>query len=361
MLKIFSCLVFLLTLFSTIEAKKGDVYPAEWKKLPALAKDYEVVQLTTNKAIDSKLYLKVNPYIESLNSIVFMSTRDKKENLYLISLDTGKITQLTESKNMDGGHANVSAATEMAFFREGSNIKSVSLTPPYVESLIYTLEKPYRFSGEIGVSSDGQTLALSLYDKDKNISWVAVLDVPTGKLQKIHEDTGRIDHVSINPVYANNLLYHVNLEQRVVVVDIKNKKATPIGENAVHSFWFPDGISAAYVWRGKGIPEQIVAYDTVNKTYTKYLVPANSNHFDINASQTVLQGDGGPKSRYIYYYPINPDNNTLGSQKMFEHGSSSSDELWHPHAAFLNDTDLLFSSDRAGNGDVYLLRKKQSN
>ena len=43
---------------------------------------------------------------------------------------------------------------------------------------------------------------------------------------------------------------------------------------------------------------------------------------------------------------------------MFKHRSTSVTESVHPHAAFINDTDLIFNSDAAGNGDVYLLREK---
>jgi hypothetical protein len=42
--------------------------------------------------------------------------------------------------------------------------------------------------------------------------------------------------------------------------------------------------------------------------------------------------------------------------KMCKHRSSSTTKSLHPHAAFINDTDLIFNSEADGN--VYLLRQK---
>jgi hypothetical protein len=71
----------------------------------------------------------------------------------------------------------------------------------------------------------------------------------------------------------------------------------------------------------------------------------------------MFQSDGSPSKPDITYFTINQDS-TLTAKKMFTHGSSSSDETWHPHAAFINSTDLVFNSDRDGNGNIYLLRRK---
>jgi hypothetical protein len=43
---------------------------------------------------------------------------------------------------------------------------------------------------------------------------------------------------------------------------------------------------------------------------------------------------------------------------MFKHDSSSKEEVVHPHAAFINNHDLIFNSDADDSGDVYLLRRK---
>jgi hypothetical protein len=79
----------------------------------------------------------------------------------------------------------------------------------------------------------------------------------------------------------------------------------------------------------------------------------------MNPAQTIIQGDGHKDSTpYIYYYYIKPGTNKVDTVKMFKHRSTSNTESVHPHAAFINDTDLIFNSDADGNGNVYLLRKK---
>lgn len=360
----------MLLFSSESHAEKGKMMPSEWKMLAAMVPDYEVMQLTTSKATDCKLYLNVNPYVANLNAIVFMSTRNGYENLYLLSLKNGTIIQLTDSKAMDGGHANVSAATNTAFFKEDNTIKSVSLIPPYNESVIYSVDTDYDIVGTIAVSSNGQLLGISVYNSDKNVSVLALIDVNNKTLQKVLKDQGKITHVAFNPEYSNKFLYYIDLNDKdddgyMVVVDTNGDNKTilnKLGKHVTHSFWFPDGVTAAYVLKEvKSIDsphEEIVSYNTATDKYVYYILPNYGNHFAINPSQTIFQGDGGPSDRYIYYFAINPINNKLTATKMFWHNSSSSSQLWHPHAIFINDTDLIFNSDADGNGNVYLLRKK---
>lgn len=358
---------FLLTLFlalsSLVYAGKGKTYPSEWKILPALIQDFEVVKLTSNKATDSKLYLNVNPYIPKKNSILFMSERDGYDNLYLLSLKDGKIVQITASKKMDGGHVGVSAVREKAFFREDDVVKSVDLNPPYAEENVYEVkEDNFRISGQISVSPDGYGLTFALYDEDKKISQVVTVDVNEHSAKKVRKEKGRVDHVIFNPIHGDKLLYHVYEKNTVGVVDLNTAQTTVISANvhAVHSFWFSDGITAAYVLKDLDGPvsEQIVGYNTSTKQYIKYDLPYYGNHFAMNPAGTILQGDGNPSDPYITYFYIDHNTQKLNPVKMFKHNSSSTNEDWHPHGVFINDTDLLFNSDAAGNGDVYLLRKK---
>jgi Tol biopolymer transport system component len=355
------CYTFILSANTSLIADKGDTLPAEWKTLPALVDGYEVIQLTTAKSMDSKMYLNVNNYVKSVNSVVILSDRNKYQNLYLLSLNNGTLTQLTASKTMDGNHSNVCDATATAFYRENRTIKSVDLTPPYQEKTIYTVPTKYSISGNMFPSADGSKLAVALYEGDKNKSTLAIIDINNPSLKSIQGKTGKIDHVIINRD-GNKLLYHIYKENRIGVVDIDRDDEHFInkpGEHGVHPFWFYDSIRAAYVQRSddNNKYQQIVAYDTEKDSYTKYSMPTYSNHCAINPSSTIVQGDGNANNPYIYYYAISPKSNTLNAVKMFKHNSSFSDELWHPHASFINDTDLIFNSDAGGNSNIYLLRK----
>jgi len=342
----------------------GKHYDAEWKIRPALDSDYEVVQLTTSKALDNKMYLNVDPYVPALNSVVFMSDRhkdrDDAENLYLMSLDDGKFVQLTDSDDIDGAHANVSPKTEEVFFREGRTFKRVSLHAPYKETKIRTVDEKYDPKGILSLTSDGKTFAVSLYDEDEDRSSLVVVDVKSGDMETVKKIDGRVDHVLINPKYGDTLLYHVYEEHEIGIVDIESKKKkvlTESGDHGVHPFWGANGVDAAYNEKDHD-PRQIVTYDIRKERYVKYNIPESGNHFAWNPIQTVFQSDGAGDDRYIYYYKIDPDNHTVDSKKMYKHDSSSKEEVVHPHAAFINNHDLIFNSDSDGSGDVYLLRRK---
>ncbi len=347
----------------TGRSDKGTRYEAEWKTLRALDPDYEVVQLTTAKALDNKMYLDVNPYVPALDSVVFMSQRrseDDAENFFLMSLEDGTFVQLTDSDDIDGDHGNVSPETEEVFFRDKRTFKRVSLHPPYREREIYTVPDRYDPKGILSLTSDGKTIASSFYDEDEDRSSLVIVDVATGRLETIKRIDGKVDHVLINPVRGDTLLYHIFDEHEIGIVDIATKTMkvlTKPGDHGVHPFWTANGAKAAYVEKNSD-PERVVTYHLRAGRYVDYDIPKRGNHFAINPSQTLLQSDGSGSDRNIYYYEIDRDGNTVDYRKMFEHDSSSDEESVHPHAAFINDTDLIFNSDADGNGNVYLLREK---
>lgn len=354
---------------SATDAGKGARYEAEWKPLPALDSDYEVVQLTTSKALDNKMYLDVNPYVPSLDSVVFMSKRDDDhENLYLMSLGNGRFVQLTDSDDIDGDHANVSPETEQAFFVENRTFTSVSLRAPYGEKKIRTVPDKYDVKGIVALTSDGKTIVSSLYDEDEDRSSLVTIDVRTGELETVKKIDGRVDHVLINPVYGDTLLYHVLDKDEIGLVDIETKKKTLLTgseDHGVHPFWEANGRDAAFAQRKQGdTPEQVVTYNIRNEQFFSYDIREYSNHFAMNPSRTIIEGDGGDETTCIYYYYIKPGTDKVDTKKMFKHRSSSDSESVHPHAAFINDTDPVFNSDADGkgngngDGNVYLLRKK---
>jgi Tol biopolymer transport system component len=344
------------------DAGKGARFGAEWRTLPALDPDYEVVQLTTSDDLDNKSYLDVNPYVPSLNSVVFMSERSGHENLYLMSLDNGKFVQLTDSDDIDGDHANVSPATEEVIYLEDQTFTSVSLRAPYRERKIRTVADKYDVRGIPSLTSDGKKIASSLYDEQERRSSLVLIDVRTGELETVKKLDGKIDHVLINPVHGDTLLFHVAHEDQIGLVDIASKKKTMLtdsSDHGAHPFWLSNGRDAAFAQRINGdTPEQVVTYNIRKNDFFSYDILEYSNHFAMNPARTIIQGDGGKEERYIYYYYIRSGTNRVDTVKMFKHRSTSKTESVHPHAAFINDTDLIFNSDADGDGNVYLLREK---
>ncbi|MEV8379202.1 hypothetical protein AB0P21_41080, partial [Kribbella sp. NPDC056861] len=267
--------------------EKGKRYDAEWKTLKALDPKYEVQQLTTSNDLDNKMYLGVDPYVPSMNSVVFMSDRDGAQNLYLMSLKNGSFRQVTNSDELDGNHSNVSPATEEAFFREGRTIKRVSLNAPYKEQTVYTADKKYDIKGIVALTADGKTIALSLnYDDDKRSDLITI-DVKTGKQTTVKTIDGKVDHVLINPT-GTHLVYHIYKDDEVGVIDIESKDKkllTKSGDHGVHPFW-GDATNAGFVLKldDKKPLEQIVIYNTKKDKIKRYDIDVKGNHFAINST-----------------------------------------------------------------------------
>ncbi|MFD5831629.1 TolB family protein [Lentzea sp. NPDC060358] len=353
---------------SAAESGKGSRFGAEWRTLPALDPDYEVVQLTTSSALDNKMYLDVDPYVPSLDSVVFMSERDGHENLYLMSLENGKFVQVTDSEDIDGDHANVSPATEEAFYVENRTFTSVSLRPPFLEKEIRTVPDKYDVKGIPSLTSDGKTIAASLYEEEEDRSTLVLIDVRSGNMKTVRRIDGKVDHVLINPVHGDTLLFHVLPENeddngQIGLVDIATGKRTMLTgpeDHGVHPFWESNGRDAAFAQREDGDSDkQVVTYNIRKEEFLSYDIEQSSNHFAMNPARTIIQGDGHKGSTpYIYFYYIRPGTNKVDTVQMFKHRSTSETESVHPHASFINDTDLIFNSDADGNGNVYLLREK---
>lgn len=349
--------------FLPLEAKVGDIFPKEWKKKPAIAKDYEVIQLTNAKATSTKMYLNVNPYVEKLNSIVFTSDRQEgRFNLYLLSLKTGKITQITDVKDMEKGHSNISGKALKAFFAQKMDLKAVSLEPPYRQETFYKSEQGFKLNGDIAVREDGKGVAVIIYNKNEQVSKVIYIDTATKSATTLVEEKQKISHLVFNP-QGDKFFYSCpkNIKvfdlKRETIIDITTKKGRPI-----HYFWFSDGERVGYAVKdnlentlssaGVGI------YDLQKNEQSEYFLEKYSNHMAVNPSGTLLVGDGSPAQPFIYFYPIDDKAKVLYPKKICKHGSSSSEQLVHTHGIFINETDFLFNSDEAGHGNIYLLRKK---
>ena len=114
----------LITLLTVnVIAQKGKQYPAEWQKFTALESGCKGIKLTTDTSDDCRLYFYNNPFVKDINSIVFASKRTGFGNLFLISLQDGIITQLTDGKKVQARGADVSSSKEEVYFVSGKEIK----------------------------------------------------------------------------------------------------------------------------------------------------------------------------------------------------------------------------------------------
>lgn len=95
--------------------------------------------------------------------------------------------------------------------------------------------------------------------------------------------------------------------------------------------------------------------DARDGTCREYPMPQGDFHVQASHHGNWFIGDGSGREPFLNLYHL-VDGEITG-RRIFRHGSSFSQQHWHPHPSFSpDDTYVLFTSCRAGNGDVYLVK-----
>lgn len=368
-------------------AGKGDHFPAE-NRVVADEEGFSVMQLTAHSADDAGLYFTNDAYVPQDNTLVFTSKRSGAWNLYAMSLDSYEFVQLTDSRKISGTGAVVSPQTREVFYKDGSQLKVVSLVT-LDERVVTDLPRGFIVSAAVTASHDGKVVALSqtedipittrtsvIYsDMDERFEKRPFSQIFTGNAEGAdwHMVAGQkkwISHVLLGPKAPYPLLYchegHWNkVEQRMWLIgrdDKDNRMLRPedVPELSIgHEYFFPDGVHVGY--HGNYAPPDkrpfIGVADIRDGSFREYVTPRGNGHTHANADGTLLVGDGSEKEPYLSLYTLR-DGKLEGGQ-IFRHGSSFTRQEWHPHPRFLPDGHrIVFTSSREGNGDVYLLRLK---
>ena len=363
---------------------KGKHYPAEQKVFTAEESGFEVIQLTTHPADDSGLYFTSNSFAPADGGLVFTSRRTGSWNLFFMDLKTFEFVQLTDSRSISGTGADVCAATHEVFYRDGPTIKTVNLKT-LVERKITTVPDGYNVGAALSVTAAGDALAFSISEKvtlktktdviysdmDEHFAlrpWSAVL---TGRTDgtgwhEIARQKKWISHTLISPTNPALVVYcHEGrwnqVEQRMWLVngDGTNNRALRPEETPElsigHEYWFADGVHVGYQAQAPKSPKMIGVADARDGTFVEYRAPFSDGHTNASHHGNLFVGDGSDKEPFINLYELKDGKLTGGH--IFRHGSSFAQQYWHPHPAFSpDDKFVLFTSNRASAGDVYLIR-----
>lgn len=367
---------------ATATSSKGKVYRSEHKIFTTPESGLEVIQLTTDPADDSALYFTGNSFVPLDNGLVFASRRTGTWNLFYLNLKNFSFVQLTDGSNISGIGAEVCAATREVFYRDGREIKAVHLKT-LVERTITTVPEGYNVSAAVSVTAAGDALAVAISeiiplttktdviysDMDERFEkrpWSAVL---TGRTDgtgwhEVARQKKWISHVLINPRDAGVILYcHEGkwdrVEQRLWLVNADGTGNRPLRPEETpelrigHEFWFADGLHVGY--QAQDSTKRIGVANTRDGTYQEYVTPFSDGHVQASPDGKLFVGDGSDRAPFLNLYRL--ENGRLTGGPIHRHGSSRSQQHWHPHPAFSPDGKfVIFTSSQEGNGNVYLIR-----
>lgn len=368
-------------------AVKGERFAAETRVVADEA-GWSVLQLTSDPADDAGLYFTNEAFSPADNMLVFTSRRAGSWNLYGMDLASHEIVQLTDSRRISGTGAVVAPLSREVFYKDGSQIKALSLVT-LEERVVTELKRGFIVSAAVTATPDGKVVAVSqvedipittrtdvIYsDMDERFAKRPFSQIYTGKGDGSdwHMVAGQkkwISHVLLSPRPPYTLLYcHEGrwnqVEQRMWLIERDDSAIRKLREEETpalsigHEYFFPDGAHVGY--HGNFAPPDKRAFigvaDIRDGSYREYPTPGGNMHTHANADGSLFVGDGNERAPFLSVYALREGR--LETLLQYRHDGSWAKQEWHPHPRFLPDgRRIVFTSNRGGNGNLYLLQLK---
>jgi len=298
----------------------GQKMPDEW-----IDKDtrHKVKHVVPGGGKHASFYFHNNPFVG--NEMVYYGDDAKgHRQLFSVSLDTRKVTQLTDRRTPIRGEI-VSAKLRTVFYQCHDSVFATSLDTRK-ERLVFVF--PEGFKGDITtVNADGSLLAGAwATDAEKEISrrnpekhdffnkifearlprTLFTIDVRKGTLQKIFTDSAWLNHVQFSSTDPSLLMFchegQWHKVDRIWTINVQHKKVKLIHkrtmdmEIAGHEWFSPDG---RIIWYDLQLPRGQTFFvggtDVTTGKEKKYELQRNewSVHYNISPDQKIFAGDGG--------------------------------------------------------------------
>ena len=362
---------------------KGDTFTPEKTRYTDPETGHTVWQLTASPGHDHHLYFTTTSFLPAGRRLVFSSDRGGKFDHYLMDLETGEITQLTDA----GGRLNsigsgIDPRGEWLYFWEGSDLKALSFET-LEERCLYRL--PEGFRGHLlSASAEGSRLAFAvvpilelksqtakiysgmkeMFERCDRSDVVVVRTDGSGHGVAYSEDCW-VSHVNVCPSDPDLILYcHEGswdgVDQRMWLVRSDGSHRRPLrpqepADALGHEYWLDDGITVGY-HGGRG-PQKEGIFGLIKKDGTdcrEYVLPASCGH-----CQSTHAGDRHVTDRLggePYIWEIHPqDDGTARCTKVAKHAGTFELQIGHPHPIISpDDRWVLYTSDRGGRCNVYM-------
>lgn len=362
---------------------KGTVWPSESKVYRDRITGLPVTQLTDYKAHSHHLYFTESGWYDGGLRLLFMSDRGNSTNLFSIHLESGEMTQLTEYEDNHYLDACLSPEGTVAYVKVRSAIVALDLNS-LKEKTIYECPQGFQI-GNLSCAADGSVMTCLQEDLSHRldldlgngyvghrelmeaapVSRIIRVQSDGGKAETVFEDRCFITHINASPVEPWLLTFcHEGpwqlVDHRIWGLDLRTGDTWKIRERLEprekvgHEFFYPDGVTIGY----HGFRENgtnffgSIRYDNTEMEETDFSFDTWHSHAD-GFSQTVVDGKGDVKTLCLWR---KQETDYDGPRVLCELRCSFHSQKVHAHPRFdAAGERLLFTSDRNGYGNLYLI------
>lgn len=363
---------------------KGTVWPSERRVYTDRLTGLPVMQLTDYKAHSHHLYFTESGWYDGGRRLLFVSDRGNSTNLFSIHLESGEMTQLTEYEGNHHLDACLGHDGTVAYIKVRSAIVALDLNS-LEEKKIYECPQGFQI-GNLSCTADGGSVMTCLQedlshrlDLDLGNGYVGHRELmeaaPVSKIIRVQGDGGKtetvfedqcfITHINASPTepwlmtFCHEGPWHL-VDHRIWGLDLRTGSAWKIRERLEprekvgHEFFYPDGVTIGY----HGFRENgtnffgSIRYDNTGMEETEFSFDTWHSHAD-GFSKTVVDGKGDVKTLCVWR---KQDAGYDGPRVLCELRCSFHSQKVHAHPRFdAAGERLLFTSDRSGYGNLYLV------
>jgi oligogalacturonide lyase len=363
----------------------GTIWAPEIQEFADPTSGARVRRLTRHKAHSHHLYFTNPGWHDAGRRLIVASDRGNASNLYSLELASGLITQITDANEAADGeiaaqYACVNPTREELYYWQGRTLWAVDLTTQASRAL---WECPDGLEGGIlNCTADGMSVCCMVGENPNDllpddvkrgmthlhIIWEAhplsrIMCIATdgGGAEIVWEERNAIGHVNTSPTQPHLISFcHEGpwgeVDNRIWGFNLRTREAWHIrqcgeGEVVGHEFWYADGLHIGYHgFLEHGAKKVIgrVRYD--NTGLVEPAFPHRTGHTHSNDGSLVA-GDAGQ----VRLWRWNGEGYD-GPRVLCEHRCSAHVQALHVHPRFSPDgTQVLFTSDMGGYGNVYLV------
>jgi oligogalacturonide lyase len=358
----------------------------------------EIHQLTDYRGHSFQFYFTHPCWIGDNSAFIFASDRENHRDYFRYDLDSGLVTQLTDSATRPVRGCCLSPVTDRLYFWSGRELCEFDLASLTERTVCVLLDG---MSGDRpAATADGKHVCVLLCEESTGsgktahygpptdggsrerferqpLSQVVRIDVASGEIDVLHEDRRYISHVNASPTRPNLLTFcHEGpwelIDQRIWCVNADTKEVWPIrpqegAYSVVAEHWLADGKRIGFRSHLRSAGDTRfghIRFD--NKEHIEAKLGAYSRHFHTHDGSLVV-GDGSPIYAlpkminscetwpYILLYAWNADG--YGTPRIIaEHGSTFNGNPAHCHPRFTPDgKHVLYTSDTSGYANIYMV------